>query len=266
LKRPMFFAVVTSPVLATNLARKASGRVDGFVVEGPTAGGHNAPPRGAMQLSDVGEPIYGARDQVDFSKFVELGQPFWLAGGWGRPGRLAEAKAHGANGIQVGTAFAFCRESGLATEYKHAILRGVRAGNVKVFTDPVASPTGFPFKVVTIPGTLADPAVYQARPRLCDIGMLRSAFTAPDGGVAWRCPAEPLADYLRKGGAEEETGQKQCLCNGLFAAIGLGQTRPDGFTEPPILTAGDDLVELGAYLPESGEDYPADSVLDKLLA
>ena len=44
-------------VLAQALARKASGRVDGFVVEGPTAGGHNAPPRGPLQLSPAGEPV-----------------------------------------------------------------------------------------------------------------------------------------------------------------------------------------------------------------
>jgi NAD(P)H-dependent flavin oxidoreductase YrpB (nitropropane dioxygenase family) len=45
------------------LARKASGRVNGFVVEGPTAGGHNAPPRGRLQLSVEGEPIYRERDE-----------------------------------------------------------------------------------------------------------------------------------------------------------------------------------------------------------
>ena len=29
---------------------------DGSVIEGPTAGGHNAPPRGRMQLTEAGEP------------------------------------------------------------------------------------------------------------------------------------------------------------------------------------------------------------------
>lgn len=42
LKRPKFLAIIASPALATMLARKSSGKVDGFVVEGPTAGGHNA--------------------------------------------------------------------------------------------------------------------------------------------------------------------------------------------------------------------------------
>ena len=59
LKRPQFLGIVASATLAMTLAKKASGRVDGFVVEGDTAGGHNAPPRGPMQLSAGGEPIYG---------------------------------------------------------------------------------------------------------------------------------------------------------------------------------------------------------------
>ena len=48
LQRPKFFAVISSATLAITLARKSNGRVDGFIVEGDTAGGHNAPPRGPM--------------------------------------------------------------------------------------------------------------------------------------------------------------------------------------------------------------------------
>ncbi len=51
LDRPQFFAIVSSATLANMLARKATGRVDGFIVEGPTAGGHNAPPRAAEPRS-----------------------------------------------------------------------------------------------------------------------------------------------------------------------------------------------------------------------
>ena len=51
LARPKFLAIISSATLATMLARKATGFVDGFVVEGPTAGGHNAPPRGNLQLN-----------------------------------------------------------------------------------------------------------------------------------------------------------------------------------------------------------------------
>ena len=57
LKRPHFLGIVASATLAITLARKSNGAVAGFVVEGETAGGHNAPPRGAMQLTPAGEPI-----------------------------------------------------------------------------------------------------------------------------------------------------------------------------------------------------------------
>ena len=126
LKRPLFLAIVSSPVLAENLRRKASGRVDGFVVEASMAGGHNAPPRGPMQVTAEGEPIYGERDRIDPAKFCEIGLPFWLAGGYGRIGKLREAQALGAKGIQVGTAFALCEESGFDPELKKGILASVK--------------------------------------------------------------------------------------------------------------------------------------------
>ena len=68
LNRPRFLAIVSSNTLATTMLRRASGRVDGLVIESPTAGGHNAPPRGKLQLSAAGEPIYGERDQVNIEE------------------------------------------------------------------------------------------------------------------------------------------------------------------------------------------------------
>jgi nitronate monooxygenase len=111
LHRPAFLAIVSSNTLAATMLRKANGKVDGLVIETRTAGGHNAPPRGKMQLSAEGEPIYGERDTIDFAKIRELGAPFWLAGGYGSAEKLQEALAIGATGVQVGTAFAFTRES-----------------------------------------------------------------------------------------------------------------------------------------------------------
>src|SRR5207302_5018476 len=116
----------------------------------PTAGGHNAPPRGAPQLTVTGEPLYGSRDVPDLDKIRALGLPFWLAGSYGRPGKLAEALRLGAAGIQVGTPFAFCEESGVRPDLKRQALHLSRIGQARVFTDPVASPTGFPFKVAQI--------------------------------------------------------------------------------------------------------------------
>ena len=154
LKRPMFLPVVASNVLAVAMVKKANGRVDGFVIEGPTAGGHNAPPRGKLQLNEAGEPIYGERDVVDLARMRELGLPFWLAGGYGQPEQLRHALAEGAAGIQVGTAFAYSVESGMREDYKQAVLRQVAAGTARVFTDRLASPSGFPFKVVQLDGTV----------------------------------------------------------------------------------------------------------------
>ena len=68
LHRPKFLAIVSSNTLATTMLRRANGRVDGFVIETPTAGGHNAPPRGKLQLNAAGEPVYGERDQVNIAE------------------------------------------------------------------------------------------------------------------------------------------------------------------------------------------------------
>ena len=73
------------------MLKKANGSVEGFVIEGPTAGGHNAPPRGKLQLDESGDVIYGERDRVDLEKIRQLGKPFWLAGGYGSPEKLREA-------------------------------------------------------------------------------------------------------------------------------------------------------------------------------
>lgn len=264
-RRPRFLAIVSSNTLALTLARKATPAVDGFIVEGPTAGGHNAPPRGALTLDAAGQPIYGPRDAVDVARIAELALPFWLAGGWGRPGRLREALGLGATGIQVGTAFALCRESGLADPLRRALLAEALAGRACVFTDAVASPTGFPFKVARLAGTLSEPAEYEARKRLCDLGFLRRPYRRGDGTLGYRCPSEPVAAYVAKGGREEDTVGRKCLCNGLMANVGLPQRRPDGRVELPLVTAGDDLEGIGRFVPAGCDDYSAADVIRVLL-
>ena len=95
LERPRFLAIVSSNTLATTMLRRATGRVDGLVIESPTAGGHNAPPRGKLQLNEAGEPIYGERDKVNIAELRELGVPFWLAGGYGHAGQGEGSGGHG---------------------------------------------------------------------------------------------------------------------------------------------------------------------------
>lgn len=261
LRRPQFLAIIASTSLATMLARKASGRVDGFIIEGPTAGGHNAPPRGQPTFNDRGEPIYGERDVVDLAKVAELGLPFWLAGGTGRAGALREALAAGAAGIQVGTLFAWSDESGLDPELKATVLAHAARGDVSVRTDPRASPTGYPFKLVTWEGAPTP----GARERICDLGYLRVAYQRPDGGIGFRCASEPVDDFVRKGGEASETDGRHCLCNGLMADIGMGQPRADGTIEPPLLTSGDDLLEMRAFL-AGRTHYSAGDVLEFLVS
>ncbi len=265
LKRPRFLGIVASATLAMTLAKKASGRVDGFIVEGPTAGGHNAPPRGPLQISAEGEPVYGPRDVPELDKIRALGLPFWLAGSYGRPGKLAEALALGAAGVQVGTAFAFCEESGIRPELKRAALEISRRQEGRVFTDPLASPTGFPFKVAQVPGTLSDLTQYSARPRICDLGYLRRPYRKPDGSVGYRCPAEPVEVFIRKGGTLAETQGRRCICNGLPATVGLGQIRDDARNELAIVTAGDDFAHIAEFAAPGQDSYSAASVLDRIL-
>ncbi len=266
LSRPNFLAIVASNTLAVTLLKKANGRIDGFVIEGPTAGGHNAPPRGKLQLDDAGEPIYGDRDKVDLEKLRALGVPFWLAGGYGRAGKVREALQAGASGVQVGTAFALCDESGLRSDLKQALLKKAISGEARVFTNPLASPTGFPFKTAQLEGTLSQREVYEARPRICDLGYLREAYRTEAGAIEYRCAGEPVSVYLSKGGKVEDTVGRVCLCNALLANIGHPQVRGANYVEKGLVTSGDDLSEIVQFLPPNRSAYNASDVIAKLLA
>lgn len=265
-RRPAFLAIVSSHVLATMLARKIDSPVDGFVVEAPTAGGHNAPPRSKGALSESGEPVYGEKDEPNFDAIRELGLPFWLAGSRAEPEAIRHALDLGATGVQVGTAFAFCEESGFDADLKREVLDMSRRGEAKVFTDPIASPTGFPFKVIQMPGTLSDQGVYDSRERVCDLGYLRTAYTRDDGSIGWRCPAEPVDQYVAKGGDAADTVGRKCLCNALMANIGLGQKQRNGEAEGLLVTSGDDVENVARFLRPGADSYTAADAIDYLLA
>jgi NAD(P)H-dependent flavin oxidoreductase YrpB (nitropropane dioxygenase family) len=259
--RPKFVPIISANSLATTLARRSTGRVDGFVVEGPTAGGHNAPPRGAMRLDERGQPVYGERDVVDLDKMCELGLPFWIAGGSGSPEALQQALAAGAAGVQVGTLFAYCNESGLDATIRRTVLEGVIAGRVTVDTSPLASPTGYPFKVVQMEGLGTQD---DRRTRVCDLGYLRVAVRRDDGKLAYRCSAEPVDTFVAKGGDIEETKGRRCLCNGLTANVGQAQPREEGL-EAPLVTSGDDLLAMRPFL-DGRTAYSAADVIEYLQA
>lgn len=153
----------------------------------------------------------------------------------------------------------------MSPDLKEAVLRASREGRVEVFTDPRASPTGFPFKVLRLAGTVSEPELVAARERICDLGYLRQCYRAADGTVGYRCPGEPLDDYLRKGGQESESVGRKCVCNGLVSTVGYGQLRRNGAVEPPLVTAGDDSAGIHRFLRPGRDSYTADDVLDRLL-
>ncbi len=264
LARPRVLAVVASTDLATGLAADAATRPDGIVVEAPCAGGHNAPPRGPRVIDALGQPVYDERDDVDLDAVVALGLPVWLAGGHGTPDAFRRARAQGAAGVQVGTAFAYCDESGLDARLKDRMRAAVAEGRATSRADWRASPTGFPFRVVDLPGTWTDPATVRDRVPVCDLGVLRGAFRTDDGGVDYRCPAEPAAQYARKGGRAINMDGRVCLCNALFATAGHAQRRPGGRVEPPLVTSGSDLAPVRELLAARGS-YTAREVVDYVL-
>ena len=179
----------------------------------------------------------------------------------GTPQRLRDALEAGAAGVQVGTLFAYCEESGLDAELKRNVIEHAARNEVVVLTDPRASPTGYPFKVVQ---WATDGEDRPARQRKCDLGYLRAAYKRPDGRIDYRCPAEPVEDYVRKGGTLAETEGRKCLCNALLANVGLPQLRANGETEPALITSGDDLETISTFL-GGRTSYTAAEVVGYLL-
>jgi NAD(P)H-dependent flavin oxidoreductase YrpB (nitropropane dioxygenase family) len=218
--------------VANYLARDEVTRPDGFVIEAPTAGGHNAPPRGKLVLDDDGQPVYGPRDEVDPTKFLDLGLPFWLAGGWGSPSRLQEALALGAAGIQVGTLFAMSQDSGFRPDLRERLRTSLIDGTLRTRTDPLASPTGFPFKVAQLPDAVG--LVSCARSVRC----LRPATCASfrRRQLDYRCASEPDHTFTRRAGPGGEGGrvcsEAQRPAAGLAGRVDSPRRRLDGFRPP----------------------------------
>lgn len=250
MKRPNFLPIVSSDSLASIFLHKASGSVEGFVVELPTAGGHNAPPRGKYLLSEKNEPIYSSRDEVNFQRIADLGLPFWIGGSYASPQKLLDARALGASGIQAGSIFALCNKSGLDPLLTAEIRSQGFSGNLNIRTDVRASSTGFPIKVVDLDNTVSNSVVYQARKRICNASYLVTVCRKKDGALFTRCSAEPVQKYVRKGGLAKDTENVRCLCNGLLAASGLADPE-----EPPILTLGDDVGFLQQLMKDEQGTY-----------
>lgn len=261
IKRPGFLPIVSTDVLAKIMLGKLSqGSIQGFVVELPTAGGHNAPPRTKGVFDESGQPVYGPKDEVAFDKLRDLGIPFWVGGSLASPEGLAKAQALGAIGIQAGSIFALSEDSGMQPSSRALMRRLGYRGELVIRTDPDSSPTGFPFKVAQLEGTQSDEAVYGARSRVCDLSILLVPYQREDGKIGFRCSSGPIDDYLRKGGKLEDTARSRCLCNGLFSAAGLGNPN-----ELPIFTMGDDVRFLRHLMRDENSSYRAADAIAYLL-
>ena len=184
---------------------------------------------------------------------------------YGTPAKLKEALALGAKGVQVGSVFALSRESGFLPELRAQVLENLAAGKVVVKTDAAASPTGFPFKVIQMEGTVSDKEIYAKRMRICDLGYLRTPYLRENGTVGYRCPAEPIDNYEFKKGDSKNFEKSKCLCNSLMADIGLPQLRPDGRRELPLVTMGSDLDGPKQLVKKYPGGWSAVQALDYLL-
>ena len=255
LKKPGFIPIIASNTLASILLKRLpKGSIYGFVVEGPLAGGHNAPPRDGR--------VYGLKDMVRYVPLCDTGLPFWIGGACASPEKLDWAMSVGATGIQVGSIFALCEDSAMDPEIRRAVRRLGWKGELKVRTDMSISSSGFPFKVVELPGTISETNVFEARRRVCNRGSLQSLYEKGDGTIGYRCPGELVEAYLRKGGKVEEAVGCGCLCNGLLAVAGMSC---DLEKEPPIVTMGDDVGFLKYLMINENGSYTAREAITYLL-
>ncbi len=51
---------------------------------------------------------------------------------------------------------------------------------------------------------------YEKRPRVCNLGYLRTPYLKSDGKVAYRCASEPIEDYLKKEGGAPPPVRSVC--------------------------------------------------------
>jgi NAD(P)H-dependent flavin oxidoreductase YrpB (nitropropane dioxygenase family) len=264
--KPLFLAIVSSHILASYLYRDEATRPDGFIVEGPMAGGHNAPPRAKDSIDADGQSIFTSKDFADIPAVAALNLPFWLAGGFGTPQRVGLAMELGATGVQVGSLFALAEESGLTTELKDHLLSKIISGTIEIRTEPHYSSTGFPIKVVNLAGTATDTELFDARQRQCDLGYLRTPYQRDSGSIGFRCSAEPIKIFAFKGGDTREAQGVRCLCNALLANIGLGQVRWGSYHEPALITMGSDVSGCLQMWRIKGRRWSSQEVIEYLLS
>eukprot|EP01083_Nonionella_stella_P016147 45153_1 len=118
---------------------------------------------------------------------------------------------------------------------------------------------------------------YNARPRVCNLGYLRMPYVQPNGKIGYRCPSEPVDEWIKKGGDVEATKGRKCLCNSLCANVGLPQIRSikegDGkkrnYVEDILITIGNEVNDCKRFMKKDEQgnwSYRASDVVDYLLS
>ena len=263
LKKPGLIPIVSSNLLATMIKIKfPPGSVFGIYIErtnsdgAPNSGGHNAGPRDKI--------AYGERDLIDYEKIAELDLPFWIGGGMASPEMLDWVMSIGGEGVGAGTMASLSNQSGMDPEISKKVRRLGFNHKLKVRTDMRFSPAGFPFKIDELEGTMSEEDVLKKMVRVCDQGGLRIPYETPSGDIDYRCPAEPVSSYLRKGGCIEDTVGKGCLCNGLFRTCDK-LCKKSRNKWPAAVTSGDDYSFLNKVMDHENDSYDMAKGLNYLL-
>ena len=170
------------------------------------------------------------------------------------------------NGIQIGTPFAFCEEAGFASDIKSTVVEKSLNNELEIKTDLRASSSNYPFKIVQIDDSLSNSKDYEERPRVCDLGYLRTVYKNADGTIGYRCPGEPVEQFVKKGGVKSDTAGRKCLCNGLLSAVDYPQIQASGYIEKPLVTAGKCINEISRFLTDGKSSYSAEDVVNKILS
>ena len=154
-----------------------------------------------------GEPIYGPRDVPDLPAIAALGRPFWLAGSYGDPQRVLEALGGGRGRRAGGHGLRLLQRVGTGPGDSAAGDR-VESSRLRcdVKTDPLASPTGFPFKVrgtgrLDLGGGRVSTAASRVRPGLSAACLQEAA----DGTIGWRCGCGARRRVRAQGGQTSRT-------------------------------------------------------------
>jgi len=247
LKKPRFWPITSYTAIATKFEKKPDD-TDLYIVENKQAAGHNAPPRKRPQ------PEW--QEEKDIDEIISHEKPVYLAGNQASREKYLAARARGAQGVQVGTAFAFCDDSEFEEWLRRKARRMAYNQELEIKTDPLASPTKFLFKVAQIPWTQSEEIVRETRDRACSACALRVPLQKGEK-IAYQCPAGPEQDFKDNGGDPEDLKGKVCLCNALLCAVDL-------VDDIPIVTAGNTDLVRGLMDGPDGS-YTAEDVIRAIL-